>query len=407
MKSLCAGLLAVIVAAACTHAIQVEDPSGEEIPPPTPAAASVEALAPVGIERAFPGLSLRGMVAMTFPDDGSDRLFLAQKHGVIAVFPNDQAADRAATFLDITDRVNDRGSEEGLLGLAFDPGFAENGYLYVYYSASGPRRIVVSRFQAARDRSGVVDLDSERVVLEVPQPYANHNGGQLAFGPDGYLYAGIGDGGSRGDPHGNGQDPSTLLGTIIRIDVSTIDSLGGYAVPPDNPFVDSGGGAREEVWAYGLRNPWRFAFDRQTGTLWAADVGQWEYEEIDVVRPGLNYGWSLMEGTHCYSPRVGCDRTGLELPVAEYEHDLGCSITGGYVYRGTRLPALLGAYLYGDFCSGRIWALRYDGGQVREQLELVETDLSISSFGEDQAGEIYVLDFDPSGSAGIYRLVPR
>ena len=407
MKSLCAGLLAVIVAAACTHAIQVEEPSGEETPPPPPAAAFAEALAPMGIERAFPRLTFRGMVAMAFPDDGSDRLFLAQKHGVITVFPNDQAADRAATFLDITDRVNDRGSEEGLLGLAFAPSFAESGYLYVYYSASGPRRIVVSRFQAARGRPGVADPDSEHVILEVPQPYGNHNGGQLAFGPDGYLYAGIGDGGSRGDPHGNGQDPSTLLGTIIRVDVSTIDSLGGYAVPSDNPFVDSGGGAREEVWAYGLRNPWRFAFDRQTGTLWAADVGQWEYEEIDVVRPGLNYGWSSMEGTHCYSPRVGCDRTGLELPVAEYEHDLGCSITGGYVYRGARLPALFGAYLYGDFCSGRIWALRYDGAQVREQLELVVTDLSISSFGEDQAGEIYVLDFDPSRSAGIYRLVPR
>ena len=407
MKSLFAVILAALVAAVCTTSADVEDSFGEETPPPTPAAASVEALAPMEIERAFPGLSLRGMIAMAFPDDGRDRLYVAQKHGVIAVFPNDQAADRAATFLDITDRVSDRGTEEGLLGLAFDPGFAESGYLYVYYSASGPRRIVVSRFQAARGRPGVADPDSERVVLEVPQPYANHNGGQLAFGPDGYLYAGIGDGGSRGDPHGNGQDPSTLLGTIIRIDVSAIDSLGGYAVPSDNPFVDSGGVAREEVWAYGLRNPWRFAFDRQTGTLWAADVGQWEYEEIDVVRPGLNYGWSLMEGAHCYSPRVGCDRTGLELPVAEYEHDLGCSITGGYVYRGARVPALFGAYLYGDFCSGRIWALRYEGAQVREQLELVETDLSISSFGEDQSGEIYVLDFDPSRSAGIYRLVPR
>ena len=377
MNTLCAAL-ALIVAVACTTSnepLPITNPTASPTPnapaeptagpsptnptaTPTPAP-SVAPLAPMNLRRAFPAVGLSGMVAMAHPDDGGDRLFVVQKHGLIVSFPNDDDADGTTTFLDIGDRVNDRGSEEGLLGLAFDPAFTENGHLYVYYTASRPRRVVISRFSAAAD----ADPDSERVILQVPQPYANHNGGQLAFGPDGYLYAGIGDGGSGGDPHGHGQDPSTLLGTILRIDVSAIDSLGGYAVPPDNPFAGSADGARGEVWAYGLRNPWRFSFDRLTGDLWAADVGQWEYEEIDIVRPGLNYGWNVMEGSQCFSPRAGCVRAGLELPVAEYDHDLGCSITGGYVYRGARLPSLSGAYVYGDYCSGRIWALRADGGR--------------------------------------------
>ena len=337
------------------------------------------------------------MVGMTYPPDGSDRLYVVLQPGRIVFFPNDREVDSAELFLDIRDRVNDRGEEEGLLGLAFDPQYADNGHLYVYYSASSPRRSVVSRFSASAD--GRADPGSERVLLEVAQPFSNHNGGQIAFGPDGYLYIALGDGGSRGDPQGNGQDLGTLLGSILRIDVSAVDSTGAYAVPADNPFVGHSG-ARPEIWAYGLRNPWRFSFDRATGDLWTADVGQNRFEEVDIIRPGLNYGWNIMEGEECFA-RSDCDRTGLEMPVAEYGREDGCSVTGGYVYRGSSLPSLYGAYVYGDYCSGRIWALRHDGDEVTEHMQIVDSGLRIPSFAEDAAGELYVLSFDGT----IYRLV--
>ena len=353
----------------------------------------------MGVERVFPNLSFRRMVGMAYADDGSDRLYVVLQHGVIVSFANEQNVEAADTFLDISERVSDRGNEEGLLGLAFDPGYRENGHFYVYYSAANPRRSVLSRFSVRPD--GVAgDAGSERVIMEVAQPYSNHNGGQIAFGPDGYLYVGLGDGGSRGDPRGNGQSLSTLLGSIIRIDVRVLDEAGTYGIPADNPFVGVDG-ARGEIWAYGIRNPWRFSFDRENGELWMADVGQNRFEEVNVVRRGLNYGWNTMEGSECFKPSRGCDRRGLEMPVAEYGRDGGCSVTGGYVYRGARLPSLYGSYMYGDFCSGKIWALRYEGGQVTEQLELVDSRLEISSFGEDQSGEIFVLSFD----GGIYRLV--
>ena len=354
----------------------------------------------MGVERVFPNLSFRRMVGMAYAEGGSGMLFVVLQRGVIVSFANDQNAESADVFLDISERVSDRGNEEGLLGLAFDPDFRENGYFYVYYSAASPRRSVLSRFGVQGD-GGAADAGSERVIMEVEQPYSNHNGGQIAFGPDGYLYVGLGDGGSRGDPSGNGQDVSTLLGAILRIDVSVLNEVGTYGIPADNPFVGVDG-ARGEIWAYGIRNPWRFSFDREHGELWMADVGQNRFEEVDIVRRGLNYGWNVMEGSECFEPSRGCDRQGLEMPVAEYGRDGGCSVTGGYVYRGERLPSLYGAYLYGDFCSGKIWALRYDGGRVAEQLELVDSRLEISSFGEDQSGEILVLSFD----GGIYRLVP-
>ena len=366
-------------------------------PTPVAATASQEStdarpLAPVKLEPAFPGLEFDRMVLLTYPDDGSGRLFLALQPGRIVVFENEPGVESAETFLDIRERVNDSGNEEGLLGLAFDPAFAENGYFYVNYTASGPRRTVVSRFSVDARNPDRADADSEVVFLEVAQPYQNHNGGHVAFGPDGMLYVGLGDGGWRGDPRGNGQDLSTLLGSILRIDVSALDETGGYAAPPDNPFADDAT-ARPEIWAYGLRNPWRFSFDRETGDLWAADVGQNRYEEIDLVRPGRNYGWNVMEGAHCYR-QEGCDTRGLEFPVAEYGRDGGCSVTGGYVYRERRLPTLHGAYLYADFCSGKIWALRHDGVSVTEQMLIADTGLSISSFGEDASGEVYVLTFD-------------
>ena len=373
------------------------------LPLPTTPTAPEDPLTPaplteLAVEPAFPALSLSRMVGMAYPPGGADRLYVVLQPGRIVSFPNDPDIDTAELFLDIRDRVNDRGEEEGLLGLAFDPQYAANGHLYVYYSASGPRRSVISRFSASADgrRAGP---GSERVLLEVPQPFSNHNGGQIAFGPDGFLYIGLGDGGSRGDPQGNGQDLSTLLGSILRIDVSTLDSTGSYAIPADNPFVGHSG-ARPEIWAYGLRNPWRFSFDRATGDLWTADVGQNRFEEVDIIRPGLNYGWNIMEGEECFA-RSGCDRTGLEMPVAEYGREGGCSVTGGYVHRGSSLPSLYGAYVYGDYCSGRIWALRHDGDEVTERMQIVDSGLRIPSFAEDAAGELYVLSFD----GAIYRFV--
>ena len=347
----------------------------------------MEALRELDVEQAYPGLSFDRPVALVFPNDGADRGFVVEQAGRIVLLDSD---GDVATFLDIRDRVSDRGMEEGLLGLAFDPDFVSNGFFYVYYSASGPRRSVISRFSVSTEDSAA-DSNSEKVILEVEQPYSNHNGGQILFGTDGFLYVGLGDGGSAGDPKGHGQNTGTLLGTILRLDVSVMESTGSYAVPTDNPFIGVEG-ARSEIWAYGLRNPWRFTFDSETGDLWAADVGQNALEEVDLIRAGLNYGWNIMEGDECYSRF--CDTHGLELPIAVYGRDDGCSITGGYVYRGTRLPSLYGAYVFGDYCSGKIWALRYDGSRVTESIQLADTKLRISSFAEDAEGELYILDLD-------------
>ena len=330
------------------------------------------------------------MVFLTHPDGIPDRLYLVLQPGRIMVFDNVPNPSSPETFLDIRNRVSDRGNEEGLLGLAFDPDYANNGYFYVYYSAASPRRSVIARYHVPPGADGV-DPSTEKIIMEIGQPYSNHNGGQVTFGPDGYLYVGLGDGGSGGDPRGHGQNLRTLLGTILRIDVSALDETGAYAVPPDNPFVGVEG-ARPEIWAYGLRNPWRFSFDRETGDLWTGDVGQNALEEIDIIRPGLNYGWNIMEGPSCFR-NAGCDRDELEPPVAEYGRDGGCSVTGGYVYRGERIPSLVGAYLYGDFCTGNIWALRHDGSQVVDQALIADTDLQISSFAEGPDGEVYILSF--------------
>jgi glucose/arabinose dehydrogenase len=355
------------------------------------------------LERAFPNVSFLRTVHLAYPNDGARRLFLVLQPGRIMVFPSDDAAASASLFLDIQDRVNSRGEEEGLLGLAFDPGYRLNGYFYVNYTAASPRRSVISRFSVSPPAPDRADAGSELVLLEVLQPYSNHNGGSLAFGPDGYLYIGLGDGGARGDPHGHGQNRATLLGSILRIDVRGATPAKPYTIPRDNPFVGEGGGVREEILAYGLRNPWRFSFDRATGELWAGDVGQDDYEEIDLIKPGRNYGWNITEGFHCYPPAVRtCRQAGLELPIVEYPLTAGdCAVIGGYVYRGARLPFLYGAYVYGDFCSGRIWALRYDGSRVTEHRELAASSLPIAAFGEEPEGEIYILSFDRR----MYRLV--
>lgn len=313
------------------------------------------------------------------------------QNGRIVIFPNDTNAAAVSAFLDLTGRVGREGNEEGLLGLTFHPRYAENGFAYVYYTAYNPRRSVISRFKVSGDANRL-DPASETVILEVAQPFANHNGGMIAFGPDGYLYIGSGDGGSANDPQRNGQNLGVLLGKLLRIDVDRQEAGRAYAIPADNPFVNQAG-ARGEIWAYGLRNPWRFSFDRATGALWAGDVGQNRLEEIDIIKRGLNYGWNIMEGSSCLSGTT-CNRAGLEPPIAEYGRDKGCSVTGGYVYRGPSLTWLRGAYLYADFCSGRIWAVRHDGSKVTEEREMANTGRSVSSFGEDAAGEVYVLAFD-------------
>ena len=294
---------------------------------PTPVSAAPAPLARVRLEAAFPGLP-RGAAGsrplfLTYPPDGTNRIVVVEQTGKVFILPNSPAARTASLFLDISAKVSTQVTEEGLLGLAFDPDYARTGAFFVYYSAAGPRRSVISHFTARANDPNTADPSSEQVVMEVPQPFANHNGGMLAFGPDGYLYIGLGDGGSAGDPQGNGQSLRTLLGKILRIDVRAANRA--YAIPADNPFAgaDAPAGARGEIWAYGLRNPWRFSFDRATGDLWAGDVGQNRREEIDLVRKGGNYGWNIMEGDGCFSPATGCNRAGLMAPVTAYGRDQG------------------------------------------------------------------------------------
>ncbi|MDP2654289.1 MAG: PQQ-dependent sugar dehydrogenase [Candidatus Omnitrophota bacterium] len=351
---------------------------------------------------AFPHLTFEQPVDLQHSPDGSDRLFVVEQKGMIRVFQNIPATKSTAAFLDIRDRVFAGHMEEGLLGLAFHPQYRTNGLFYVYYSAKDPRRSVLARFQRSASNPVQADIQSQSIILEVPQPYGNHNGGQIAFGPDGYLYVALGDGGGSGDPHGNGQNLKTLLGKILRIDVDRPVSGRAYGIPPDNPFVGHAVGGREEIYAYGLRNPWRFSFDPLTKQLWAGDVGQDKpLEEVNIIRKGKNYGWNILEGRECFNPPQGCSTLGLELPVWQYTSDKGRSITGGYVYRGKKIPGLYGKYIYADFMSGNIWALASDGKKTTVN-KLIHADpgLYISSFGVDQDQELYFCSFN----GNIYRL---
>ncbi len=353
-------------------------------------AAAAQPAAPIGLEPVVED-GLEEPVFVTHAGDGSGRLFVLEQPGRIRAVENGELTERP--FLDIADRVN-AGGERGLLGLAFHPEFPTNGRYVVNYTREPDGATVVSEFRVSPPDPNASDAASERVLLTIPQPYANHNGGMIAFGPDGYLYIGMGDGGAAGDPQNRAQDPDDLLGKMLRIDV---DGGEPYAVPADNPFAEAGGnGGRPEIFALGLRNPWRFSFDRETGELYAGDVGQNAIEEIDIVERGGNYGWNIMEGTACYRPRTGCDPTGLEMPIAEYDQGGGrCSVTGGYVYRGAAVPTLRGTYVYGDYCSGEVFGLR-DGRQT----VLLEAGMAISSFGEDEAGELYVVDH----GGGVHRI---
>lgn len=346
------------------------------------------------IIEAFPSLSFERPVDFQHAGDDSKRLFVVEQRGVISVFQNDSKTAEKSEFLEIEAKVDDSGNEEGLLGLAFHPDFKNNGYFYVNYTASSPNRTVISRFKVSSSNPNQADPSSELILLEFEQPYSNHNGGQIAFGPDGNLYIAVGDGGNGGDPKGNGQNRNTLLGTILRIDVNKPNGSKSYSIPSDNPFANSSSGFQKEIYAYGLRNPWRLSFDSETGELWVGDVGQNKYEEIDIIKNGGNYGWNTMEGFHCYNSS-NCNQEGLELPVWEYDRSRGdISITGGYVYRGSAIQQLKGLYIYADYVSGRVWSLDASSSTSPVNTELFDMDFAISSFGVDENQELYLCGFD-------------
>ncbi|RMG00194.1 MAG: hypothetical protein D6741_07240 [Planctomycetota bacterium] len=356
---------------------------------------------PLRAERVYPRLQFERPLEVVAPPDGSNRLCVVEQGGRIFIFPDDNDAASARVFLDIREVVSRDHNEEGLLGLAFHPQYANNGRFYVYYSTK-PRMSIVSEFRVSPDDPNRADRRSERILMRVDQPYGNHNGGCIRFGPHGYLYISLGDGGSANDPHGNGQNLGTLLGSILRIDVDHRDPGKEYAVPKDNPFVDRPG-ARPEIWAYGLRNVWRMSFDRETGRLFAGDVGQNRYEEIDLIVRGGNYGWKIREGFHPFEPNA--EQTGDVLidPLAEYFRHEGVSVTGGIVYRGKRLKDYYGSYFYADYGTGNIWALRVDEqGKTTENKLVAATGMPISSFGETQDREMLFTSFD----GHLYRLSP-
>lgn len=356
----------------------------------------------------FPSLTLqqvaqglREPVHIAVAPGDSSRLYVVEQAGVVRIVERGQLLPEP--FLDMRGQV-ESGGEKGLLSIAFHPRYRNNGLFFVDYTARDATGLHtrISRWRRATPDRG--DPKSETLLLRIGQPYSNHNGGQLAFGPDGFLYIGMGDGGSANDPQGHGQNPGSLLGKLLRIDVDRADGAQPYAVPPDNPFVTKKE-YRPEIWALGLRNPWRFSFDARNGALWLADVGQDRVEEIDIIHKGGNYGWNIMEGDIC-TPAVNprCDPSGFAAPIFTYRHPQGFSVTGGFVYRGAAIPGLCGAYLYADFVSKRLWALRLRDGRVASQDELLRMPHAVSSFGQDENLELYLADH-PAGK--IFRILPK
>ncbi|MGY8771583.1 MAG: PQQ-dependent sugar dehydrogenase [Pirellulales bacterium] len=358
----------------------------------------------VQLKKSFTNLRIRRPIVVTHAGDGTDRLFLAEQQGVIRVIANDYDAEEAPVFLDMEKAVhfNPKKNEEGLLGFTFHPDYKNNGQFYVYYTSSEEANLsVISRFNVSKNDPNKADLASEEIVMLIPQPYWNHNGGTISFGPDGYLYISLGDGGLGNDPHGNGQKLSTLYGSILRIDVNKKDGSRNYAIPKDNPFVNRRF-AQPEIYAYGVRNIWRHGFDRETGTLWAGEVGQGLWEEILIIEAGGNYGWSVREGKHAFErpdnrmadtnpvdPKVK-----MIEPIYEYHHNNGKSITGGYVYRGKKVPQLVGKYLYADYVTGKVWALDYDqkAGKVKANYRIpANENPPVITFGEDENGEVLMV----------------
>ena len=352
----------------------------------------------VKLKRVFADAVFNQPVAIVAAPGQSNVWYIVEQAGKVIRLQQEKGKLEHSVFIDIRNRVDSGPNEAGLLGMAFDPEFNNNGRFYLSYTGPGdgnPLESILSRF-SSNDNGLSADPGKEQILFRLDQPYSNHNGGNIQFGHDGFLYYGLGDGGWAGDPDGNGQNTHTLLGALLRIDVS---GERGYSVPGDNPFVKGGG--KPEIYAYGLRNPWRWSFDRKTGALWLADVGQNKWEEVNRIVRGGNYGWNIREGLHCYSG--DCNRAGLIAPVVEYSHDHGCSITGGYVYRGSAIPFLEGTYLYGDYCSGTIWGMKIDGQKNYVARELLSTRLNIASFGEGNDGELYVVDLNGK----IFRIVQK
>ena len=356
----------------------------------------------VSIEAAFPNLRIARPIVVTHAGDGSNRIFVASQLGSVHVFDKNSEVEEADVFFDHEEQVTykDKENEEGLLGFAMHPNYKENGEFFLFYTTSDAEHTsVVSRFRVSKDDPNKADSTYEEELIRIPQPFWNHNGGTLAFGPDGYLYIALGDGGKGGDPLKNGQNLSTLNGSILRIDVDNKDEGKNYAIPKSNPFVKTKD-AKPEIYAYGFRNVWRLSFDRVTGTFYAADVGQKLWEEINIVKRGGNYGWNLREGNHPYVTESGEKGSGpredLIDPIFEYDHETGKSITGGVVYRGLAAPKLNGMYVYADYVSGRIWALEHDykSGKVIANHEIPNKspageNIPLITFGEDQDGEVY------------------
>ena len=377
----------------------IAPPPAPPPPPPPPASPTIE------VQRVFPNLSFSAPVSLVQAPGDSSRWFVVEQSGVVRVFDNDQGANSSAVFVDISGRVDDGPNEAGLLGIAFHPSFPTTPEVYLSYTAnSGGLISRVSRFSLSNADPNVLDPASEQILFVVPQPQGNHNGGDLAFGPEAEptLYASFGDGGGAGDPGENAQNTSNLLGTIVRVDVN---STGLYDIPQDNPFASANlcatgpnnGVPCPEIYAWGLRNPWRISFDTGTGNLWIGDVGQGSFEEVDRIdasqAPGdRNFGWDDREGAHCFEPASGCLTNSID-PVTEYGRSLGASITGGYVYRGTSVPDLDGLYVFGDFISGRIFSVPADSQPTVAPDELLDTSLSISTFAQDTNGELYVIDY--------------
>ncbi len=362
-------------------------------PSPTPAGSPGPAFDPTGLTLTFDVVvsGLAAPLAVVNAHDGTNRLFIAEQGGRISIVRDGTLAP--SPFLDISGQISS-GGERGLLGVAFHPRYPADPRVFVDYTdPAGDTQ--VSSFTVAAGDPDRVDPASEVRIIHIEQPFSNHNGGALAFGPDGNLYIALGDGGSGGDPQGNGQSLTTLLAKILRIDVDHPSGGRAYGIPTDNPFADGAGGL-PEIWLTGLRNPWRMSFDRATGDLWIGDVGQSAWEEIDVQRAGApggtNFGWNRMEGSHCFQPSTGCESPALTPPVTEYGHVLGCTVIGGYVYRGTAQPALAGGYVFGDYCSGKVWAIDPATDGPRDPTFVDDSGHSFAAFGEDEAGELYAVD---------------
>lgn len=336
---------------------------------------------------AFPNRSFTQPLFLTHSGDATNRIFVVQQNGFIKTFPNDSTGSTNLTFLDLTNKIL-TGSERGLLGLAFHPNYSSNRYFYVDYTRAGDGATIVSRFQTQSGNPNKADSLSELILLTIAQPFSNHNGGMVMFGLDGFLYIGMGDGGSGGDPNNNAQNPNALLGKILRVDVNNPSGGNNYGIPPGNPFI--GGGGSPEIFCMGMRNPWRFSQDPVTGIIYCGDVGQDAWEEIDTLAVGKNYGWRCYEGNHTYNTAGCLPINNFTFPIKEYQNiGADISITGGYVYRGSRVPSLLGRYIYSDYGSRKTWKLLYSGGVVSDTLQFTTAPSSVLSYGVDQNNELY------------------